>query len=282
MAGRNSAYLLSLAAYLLRFGELKFAAAVIFAAKTPKMIRFVFMFVLAAAFSGRTGAQSTAFVLKGGLSMGSQKWDNSLDRQILFRYHAALAVESINNEDDRFSLYAQFGYHVRGSAIRFRVYNINSGFLGGQFSQSFEFNNLALQLGVKFRSPMGATGTNKLFYFGGLRGDYNLNDNLGELNDLYVCNQGALPLEGGVQQWMLGLSLGGGIEFPFGELVGGQFEISIHPDITPQYLQGPIPNVIDVCNPGINYTIPERRIRNTTIEISFGLRLLRKVVYVED
>ena len=226
-------------------------------------------------------AQSTAYVFKGGLSMGTQKWDNSLDRQFLFRYHGALALESINNDDDRFSFYTQFGYHVRGSAIRFRFYNINSGVLGGQFSQPFEFNNLSLQLGAKIRRPMGA-GTGKLFYFGGLRGDYNLSDNLGELQDLFVCNRGSLPLQGGVQKWLLGISAGGGIEWAFSELVGGQIEISIHPDITPQYRQGPIPNVIDACTPGYTYTIPERRIRNTTIEISFGLRLLRKVVYVED
>ena len=212
--------------------------------------------------------------------MGNQKWDNSLDRQFLLRYHAALAVESINNEDNRFSLYSQLGYHVRGSAIRFRFYNINSGGLGSQFTQPFEFNNLSLQLGAKFRRPMGTNS--QLFYFGGLRGDYNLSDNLGELQDFYVCNQGSMPLEGGVQKYLFGLSAGGGIEWAFSELVGGQIELSIHPDITPQYRQGPIPNVIDQCTPGYTYTIPERRIRNTTIEITFVLRLLRKVVYVED
>jgi hypothetical protein len=242
-------------------------------------MRIIFGFILAVFFFGETAAQSTAFVFKTGLSICTQKWDNSLDRQFLWRYHAALAVESINNEDDRLSLYSQLGYHIRGSAIRFRSYNINSGILGSQFTQPFEFNNLSLQLGAKFRKPMGA---NKLFYFGGLRGDYNLSNNLAELQDIYVCNQGSVPLEGGVQKFLFGLSLGGGIEWAFSELVGGQIEISLHPDITPQYRQGPIPNVIDQCNLGYTYTIPERRIRNTTIEISFGLRLLRKVVYVED
>lgn len=244
-------------------------------------MRILSGFILAFFFCGQTTAQSTAFVFKGGLSLASQKWDNSLDRQFLFRYHAALAVESINNDDDRFSLYGQFGYHVRGSAIRFRFYNIGSGGLGGQFTQPFEFNNLSLQLGAKFRRPMGS-GSGRLFYFGGLRGDYNVSDNLGDLKSLYVCNQGSLPLEGGVQKILFGISAGGGLEWSFSELVGGQIEISIHPDITPQYRQGPIPNVIDACNPGFTYTIPDRRIRNTTIEISFGLRLLRKVVYVEE
>jgi len=246
------------------------------------MMRLVFAILPMIAICGQITAQSTAFVFKSGLSMGTQKWDNSLDRQFLFRYHAALGFESINNDDDRFSLYGQFGYHVRGSAIRFRTFNVGSGFLGDQFSQPFEFNNLSLQLGAKFRRPAGQ-GNSRWFYFGGLRGDYNLSDNLGELQQNFnFCNPGALPLEGGVQTWLFGLSMGGGIEFAFSELVGGQIELSIHPDISPQYRQGPIPNVIDQCTPGVIYTIPERRIRNTTIELSFGLRLLRKVVYVED
>lgn len=243
-------------------------------------MRIIFGFILTTLFLGETAAQSTAFVFKAGLSMCNQKWDNSLDRQFLWRYNADLAVESINNEDDRLSIYGSLGYHVRGSAIRFRSYNINSGILGNQFTQPFEFNNLSLQLGAKFRKPMGETS--KLFYFGGFRGDYNLSTNLAELQNLYVCNQGSLPLEGGVQKFLFGLSLGGGIEWAFSDLVGGQIEISLQPDITPQYRQGPIPNVIDRCNPGYTYTIPERRIRNNTIEITFGLRLLRKVVYVEE
>lgn len=243
-------------------------------------MRIIFGFILTAFIFGETTAQSTAFVFKSGLSLGNQKWDNSLDREFLWRYHAALAVESINNEDDRLSIYSQFGYHVRGSSVRFQYYDINSGILGNQFRQPFEFNNLSLQLGAKFRKPMGVN--TKLFYFGGLRGDYNLSTNLEELQNIYVCNAGSIPLPGGVVKWMFGLSAGGGIEWAFSELVGGQIEFSIHPDITPQYRQEAIPYVIDVCNPGYTYTIPERRIRNTTIEISFGLRLLRKVVYVEE
>ncbi|MBX2891592.1 MAG: hypothetical protein KF734_11725 [Saprospiraceae bacterium] len=244
------------------------------------MTRLVFAFLLMMVFRGQMTAQSTAYVFKGGPSLANQKWDNSLNRQFLLRYHAALALESINNDDDRFSLYGQFGYHVRGSAIRFRTFNINSGVLGNLFTQPFEFNNLSLQLGAKFRKPM-ASRDNNFFYFGGLRGDYNLNDNLAELQNIFVCNRGSLPLVGGTQKWLFGLSLGGGIEFKFSELTGGQIELSFHPDITPQYRQGPIPNVIDQCA-GTTYTIPERRIRNTTIELSFGLRLLRKVVYLEE
>ncbi len=243
-------------------------------------MRIISAFILAIIFLGETTAQSTAFVFKGGLSLGTQKWDNSLDREFLWRYHAALAAESINNDDDRLSIYAQFGYHVRGSSVRFQYYDLNSGILGRQFRQPFEFNNLSLQLGAKIRRP--SSGNSQFFYSGGIRGDYNLSTNLDELQEIYVCNQSSIPLESGVQKWLFGLSIGAGVEWAFSELVGGQIELSLHPDITPQYRQEAVPNVIDPCNPGYSYTIPQRRIRNTTIELSFGLRLLRKVVYVDE
>jgi hypothetical protein len=80
---------------------------------------------------------------------------------------------------------------------------------------------------------------------------------------------------------MAGFSIGGGIELALSELVGCQVQLSVNPDVTPQYRQNAIPNVLDQCNPGNVYNIEERRIRNTTVEISVGLRLLRKVVYVD-
>jgi hypothetical protein len=86
---------------------------------------------------------------------------------------------------------------------------------------------------------------------------------------------------GGVQRWMAGFTLGGGVEVDFGELVGAQIQLTVSPDVTPQYRQNAIPNVPDPWNPGQNITIPERRIRNTAIELSIGLRLLRKVVLVD-
>jgi hypothetical protein len=249
-------------------------------AKTNTMMRSVCTLLLLSMLTGLASAQSTAYVFKGGLSVGTQKWDNSINRELLFAWHTALAVESVNNDNDRDAIYAQIGYHVRGSASRFRYFNFNNPqILGNQFTQKFEFRNLALQVGAKQKHPLGERS--KYFYFGGLRGEYNLSTNLGELQVNTVCNPGAFPLEGGERKFMFGFSVGGGLQLDFGELVGAQIELSVHPDITPQYRQGPIPNVIDQCNPGVPVSIPERRIRNTSIELSVGLRLLRKVVYVD-
>ncbi len=239
------------------------------------MLRFVCIFWLFNAGIGQTLSQSTAYVLLGGPSVGFQKWDNSFDRQALYKYHAALSIESVNNEEDNSSVFAQIGYHVRGSATRFRFF-----FQGGgidQFSEEFQFRNISLILGAKQKYPLGARG--KYFYYGGIRGDYTLNTNIDELGTSNPYAPLYYPQVGFMNRWMAGASLGGGIEFPFSELIGGQLMLSVHPDFLLQYNQPAIPNVIDPFNPGQNTTIGERRIRNVTIELSFGLRLIRKVIY---
>ena len=238
-------------------------------------MRFVFGFLFSCLVFGQTAAQSTAFVLQGGLTVGFQKWDNSFDRQPLYKFHGALSVESVDNDNDNISIFAQLGYHIRGSATRFRFY-----FQGGgidQFSEQFQFRNLSMVLGGKQKFQLGERS--KYFYFAGIRGDYTLNTNIDELG---ISNPYAplyYPQVGFMNRWMVGVSIGGGLEIPFSELVGAQLMLSVHPDFLYQYNQPAIPNVIDPNNPGQNITIRERQIRNLSIELSLGLRLLRKVVY---
>jgi len=243
------------------------------------MRTLLFLFMLALA--GRMTAQSTAYVLQIGPLLGTQRWDNSLQRQILFAWHAALSVESVNNDDDKSSLFAQLGYHVKGSSNRYQFFNTQGSF---RFqTENFKFNNICLLIGAKQKFELGPSGRMRYFYFGGIRGNYTVSTNLKQLkeeNPLLV-QYGIYPFEGGVRKWSGGISVGGGVQFNFADLVGGQVQVSLNPDVTNQYYQGQIPNVIDPFGSGQTFTLPERRIRNTTLEISLGLRLLRKVEYVE-
>ncbi len=226
-------------------------------------------------------AQSTAYVINAGPTIGIQKWDNSFDREPLFKYHLALSIESVDNEDDRGALFAQFGYHVKGSANRFSFFQPGSG--GIQvFSEQFRFNNLSMTLGAKGKFPIGLSGRGRYFYFGGIRGDYTLNTNIDDLGNNNPFLRLYYPQIGFMNRWMMGVSFGGGLEFKMSELVGGQLMLSVNPDVTNQYSQPTIPNVIDPFNPGQSTNISQRRIRNTTLEISFGLRLLRKVEYIDE
>lgn len=225
-------------------------------------------------------AQSTAYVLQVGPTAGLQKWDNASGREPLFQYHGAVSMESINNDDLSGSFYMQLGYHVKGSATRYRFYNINSGAPSGTATERFKFNNFSFSLGFKQRFKENSIGTVRYFYMGGLRTDYTYSTNIDELND-NNCNPGYYPFMVGVQRWMGGFTVGGGIELDFSELVGAQVQLTVNPDVTPQYRSNAVNNVIDTCFNGPNYSIPERRIRNTTVELSIGLRLLRKVVVVD-
>lgn len=230
-----------------------------------------------------TNAQSTAYVFSGGGTIGTQRWDNSFDRQPLLAWNGTLSIESVNNDDDSGSLFAQIGYHVKGSSVRVQYLNFNGN---GAFraSERFKFNNISLVLGAKQKFQL-ADGA-KYYYFGGIRGDYTVSTNLEELLEGNRGNPWAAtfyPLPQAVNKIMGGVSVGGGLEFPLSELVGAELKLSINPDFTLQYNQPPIPNIIisDPLFQGQSTTIPERRIRNTTVEISLGLRLLRKVVIVD-
>jgi len=76
-----------------------------------------------------------------------------------------------------------------------------------------------------------------------------------------------------------GILAGAGIDFMFSELVGGVVEVSISPDFSQQYFS----NAFTYNDPITQRqrSIGERRIKNLSIELSVGLRLLRIVEYVD-
>ncbi|MEO6758711.1 MAG: hypothetical protein ABIO24_04595, partial [Saprospiraceae bacterium] len=145
------------------------------------------------------------------------------------------------------------------------------------------FNNLSLAIGAKQKFPIGVAGNSRYFYYGALRVDYTLSTNIDELGSQFGYINYYAPQVGFMNRWMFGLSIGGGLQFPLNDLVGGQLTLSVCPDVTNQYRQPAIPNVIN-NNPGSGggtITIPEQRIRNTVLEISVGLRLLHKVELID-
>ena len=232
-------------------------------------------------------AQSYAFGLKGGLTVGTQKWDSSFEREPLLRQHVIAFIESAE-EEEPFALFAQAGYHVKGSAIRtFRgVYTQIDGTQVDVPANStpFLFNNISLTLGAKQKFDF--SGEKKLYYLFGIRGDYTVStklrpDNLSASASLLYGN--IYPFEEFVNRFNYGATIGGGIELPFAALTGMMLELSVNPDFSFQYNQPEIRNVINP-NPfgGTNRVdIPERQIVNLTFELSLGFRFINKVVYID-
>ena len=234
----------------------------------------LFVLLVLTTISDPVFSQSYAFGVKGGPAIGFQRWGEG-QRDPLWAYHIAGFIESAPPLDEGV-IYAQAGYHVRGSAIRFQAINVNNIFLG-QRTDEFKYNNLSLAVGFKKRYGIGI---GVAYYLFGLRGDYTIGTNLKDYEE-FIANGLIYPSDAYVRKFNYGLSLGGGWEIPLSDYVSGVIELSFHPDFSRQYDQPSIKNVIDPFFPGTTRTIPDRRIVNYTGEISFGFRFLREIEYYD-
>ena len=233
-------------------------------------IRIVLIFSFLAAIVGQTKAQSFIFGPKGGLTLGTQMW-NGFDRDVLLAYHGGAFIESYR-EDSNSSFLAYAGYNQRGSAERVTFFNITGG--SSVSTQKFIFNNASLLLAAKKR--LNTYGINKPYYIVGVRLEYTINTNLEE----YLDFGGYFPLDPFVNKFNYGAYGGFGYELQFSEFVGGFIEASISPDFSKQYEQPELFNIISPIT-GRARNVPSQTIRNLTFEISIGLRLLRKVEFID-
>lgn len=232
--------------------------------------------LLAALLPLLSSGQGSAFGLKGGLTMGFQRW-NDFQQDPLFKYHGIAFIESIS-EEDRGAVFAQVGFHVKGSAIRNSTFQLQNGNIYRAPAQDFQFRNFSLTLGGKKKYLLGNF---KSYYMLGIRGDFTLNTNLSKYEEANTIFNSYFPTDVWVRRLNYGVTVGGGFEFPFSDLVGGVLEITVNPDLSRQYLQPPLENVIDPFNPGVPRSVPERRITNITLELTLGIRFLRIVEYVD-
>lgn len=114
----------------------------------------------------------------------------------------------------------------------------------------------------------------------GIKGEYTLSTNLDRYDPINKIIP-VYPFNQAVKKVLLGFSLSGGLELPFGDLAGGILEFTIAPDITKQYYQPQIDNIIDIYRPGNTTSIGEKSIKNVTLELSFGIYFNRKVEYID-
>lgn len=227
-------------------------------------------------------AQGYAFGVKGGLTIGTQNW-SGLEQDPLVKYHGIAFIESLS-DDNEFAIFAQLGYHIKGSAQRNRRFtSVITGNIVQPKAKEFLFNNLSLTLGGK--QKFNFSGSTKVYYGFGIRLDYTLSTNLDEYTDFNLRNPAyaIYPFDEPtfINEFNYGVYLGGGFEIPFGELTGMVLEFSVNPDFSLQYRQPPIPNVTDPYT-GNERTLQERKIRNLTFEVTAGFRFLNKIEYIDE
>lgn len=228
-----------------------------------KNIYLIFVLVLFSAFSVK--AQGTGFGLKSGLSMGMQNWTSFSNNSPLFKPHFLASIESLDIED-RFSFYLETGYHTRGTSYRF--IGGGPGIAFNTTSRNIEFRNISLSGGVK--SKKAFRGDIKSYILFALRAEYTTGV------DFQVFEY----FQQGTRLFNYGVTVGAGIEWMFSEHVGGVIEFRVSPDISRQIF---VPSYQGLTNEitGELFNTQEQNVRNVSIELSFGFRFLRKVVYLD-
>lgn len=208
--------------------------------------------------------QGTIYAVKGGLTAGTQRWNN-YNRSTLMKYHLAASIETWE-EENRVALLAQLGYHVKGSALRSRrtISPITGNEIPGRRDE-FEFHNISLMLGAKQKFEI--FNDSRLYYLVGLRGDYNLKTEFDRSFYEGISDQ--------INKFTFGLTVGGGLEVPLSYYTGIFFQLSVSPDFTNQIY---IPPQRSFWDP--NRMAPEQKVLNVAIELSVGMRFLHEVVYV--
>jgi len=239
-----------------------------------RLLYLIFLILCTIQLNAQEEVGGFHFGPKMGLTIGTQNWDG-FERNPMYNYHFALFAESLD-PDLRGSLYAQLGYHSRGSGLRLQILN-----LGGAFtSQSFIYRNVSLGLGVKKRIVTENLSTP--YYFVGIRGEYNVSNNLREVREEFSIGASNLfyPFEVFVRKITYGISFGGGFEFAGNEFMQPVIEFNVSPDLNFQYESEEIGSVINPFN-GQTVNLPARNIRNVTFEVSLVLKFLREVVYID-
>lgn len=240
-----------------------------------KKISLLFVLLVSSLFFVNHGfSQSFWFGAKGGAAMNFQSWGDgsfsgSVNRDPLFSLNGDIFIESYD-EYKKGTLYAQVGYHTRGSSFRF--FSFNNTFTE---QQGFKFRNIVAEVGAKKTLNLGKEL--EPYFILGIRGEYTIGTNL----DDYI-NFASLyyPVSEFVRKFNYGVTAGGGFEMKMSELSNVFVEFSLQPDLSFQYEQQPLFNVIDPwTSQPVNLGL--RQVRNLAIELKIGVKFLRKVEYID-
>jgi hypothetical protein len=187
-----------------------------------------------------------------------------------------LFIESLPSDDKGSAFFGEIGYHQRGSAERYpaQQYTLPGGGLYNSpaITYAYRFHNIGLALGAKknYETPSGKN----YYYKFGFRGEYTAGVQFpyGSSGNPY------LPQKGNVRRITYGAIVGGGKEFTYSEAMTPFIEFRVCPDFARQYYAGPIRNVRNPYS-GDLYTIPEQKVINISLELSIGIKFLRKIIY---
>ena len=218
-------------------------------------------------------AQSYWFGAKGGLAMNNQSWGKGssnfgINRSALFTLNGDIFAETYD-EDKKGALYAQLGFHTRGSALRYfsTYYDFNA-------LAKYKFQNIVLELGAK--KSLALSPILDTYFILGVRGEYTIGNNISTVTSF---NEIVSPEY--VRKLNYGVTFGGGFERVINDLGNVFIEFSIQPDLSFQYEQFPLENIRNPWVPNERINLPLTQVRNLSIEAKVGIKFLRKVIYLD-
>lgn len=210
--------------------------------------------------STTTFAQYAAHGLKGGLTIGTQKW-NGQDREALFSYHAGYVYESYTSSD-KFSYLVELGYHVKGSAVRTNFYDLSGNFR--QITTRNKFGQAGLLLGAKSLLDVNFGGGNVYYMIGG-RLEYTVTDTIETIANLSRY----------INRFNYGITVGGGLEFKIADKALAFLEVQISPDFSQQIFMPPGNYVANYQGNTVFVQFQEQKVINTAVEVTVGVKLQR-------
>jgi hypothetical protein len=216
----------------------------------------------------------TLYGLKGGLTVGTQRWNN-FDRQALFSYHGAFSLESAGEwrENKSRTLFGmQLGYHRRGSAVRVQYADPSNPQNVIRDVLPYPFHNLSLVVSGKGQHLLSPTMLGQ--YNLGLRLDYTV-----------AYSNPFMDFDRFVNKFNYGLWLGGGLQWALGKApLNLLLEVNISPDISRQiYVPPGIPiQYVDWSGNVQRFPSQEQKVMNMCFEVSVGLIFVKKREYYPE
>lgn len=219
------------------------------------------------------GQGGTVFGIKAGPSFANQSWKGQ-ETEGLFGYHAAALIET-HNDSTSLRIFGQIGYHQKGSTRVRRAFTnpiTNQRVPRQGFRQPFSVASLAI--GAKNKHPFSPKMSG--YYLLGLRLDYTI------AYELAFLNFDEDDAKEYFNRFNYGVSLGGGLEFNVGNNGVAFIELNVSPDVSKQIFIPP--GVTGYTDPVTNQfrAFPETKVYNFNIELSFGYKFIRRVVFVDD
>jgi opacity protein-like surface antigen len=205
-------------------------------------------------------AQYAAHGVKGGLTIGTQKW-NGQDREALFSYNAGYVYENYTS-NEKFSYLLELGYHVKGSAVRTNFYDLSGNLR--QITTRNKFGQAGLLIGAKSVLDTKFAGA-KVYYLIGARLEYTATDSIETIANLSNY----------INRVNYGITVGGGLEFKIADKALVCFEVQISPDFSQQIFMPPGNYIANYGGNTVFVQFQEQKVINTVVEIGAVLKLQR-------